>query len=109
MRWPLRMTSSATLMPDQAAQDPRLRELAAKVVWWKRPEEALADQRLFLAQAMTYGNWEDMELVRSTYGTDALRALLQDAPPGVFDPRSWSYWHARFGITPVPPLPRRHL
>lgn len=57
----------------------------------------------------TYGSWEDMDLVRSVYGVDALRAVLSDAPPGVFDRRSWSYWRARFGIAPVPPLPRRRL
>ncbi len=50
-----------------------------------------------------------MELVHSIWGVDALRAVLADAPPGVFDRRSWSYWHARFGIAPVPPLPRRRL
>jgi hypothetical protein len=96
-------------MPEPAAHDTRLRDLAAKLFWWKGPDEALADERRFLTQAMTYGNWEDMELVRSIYGVDALRAVLSDAPPGVFDRRSWSYWHARFGVAPVPPLPRRRL
>lgn len=96
-------------MHEPAATDPRMRNLAAKLIWWKGPDEALADQRRLLAQAMTFGNWEEMDFVRSVYGDDALRAVLGDAPPGVFDQRSWSYWHARFGITPVPRLPRRRL
>ncbi len=89
--------------------DPRIRDLASRLIWWKDPDAALADPRRFLAQAMTYGSWDEMELVRSIYGVDALHAVLSDAPPGVFDRRSWSYWHVRFGIAPVPPLPRRRL
>jgi hypothetical protein len=50
-----------------------------------------------------------MELIRSTYGDDALRAVLADPPPGVFDRRSWTYWHVRFGIEPIPSLPARRL
>ena len=97
------------MMRGSAADDARMHQLAEKLFWWKGPDEALADQRRFLAQAMTLGNWEEMAFVRSVYGDDALRAVLADAPPGVFDRRSWSYWHARFGITPVPQLPRRRL
>jgi len=96
-------------MRESAAEDPRMRELAAKLIWWKGPDEALADERRFLAQAMTLGNWEEMEFVRSVYGDDALRAVLTDAPPGVFDQRSWNYWHLMFGEATVPPLPRRRL
>lgn len=92
-----------------SAPDPRLLDLAAKLIWWKSPDEALADERRFLAQAMTFGSWDDMQVVVSTYGEDALRTVLADAPPGVFDRRSWAYWHARFGIEPVPSLPRRRL
>lgn len=89
--------------------DARLLDVAARLFWWKAPEEALADERRFLAQAMTFGSWDDMQVVSSTYGEDALRAVLADAPPGVFDRRSWAYWHARLGLTPTPPLPRRRL
>lgn len=83
--------------------------MASRLVWWKGPDEALADERRFLAQAMTLGTWDDMQIVRSVYGADALRRVLADAPPGVFDRRSWAYWHAVFGIAPLPPLPRRRL
>jgi hypothetical protein len=96
-------------MAESGADDRRMHELAAKLIWWKGPDEALADERRFLAQAMTFGNWEEMAFVRSVYGDDALRAVLADAPPGVFDPRSWNYWHLVFGQSPVPILPRRRL
>lgn len=90
-------------------QDPRLHDLAARLFWWKDPDEALADQRRFLAQAMTYGDWDAVQLILGAFGEVALRAVLADAPAGVFDRRSWSYWHARLGVEPVPPLPRRRL
>ncbi len=96
-------------MPRPAAKDRRMRDLAAKLFWWKDPEEALADQRRLLAQAMTFGDWEDMQIVRSLYGDDALRAALEDAPPGVFDRRSWNYWHLVLGHATIPALPRRRL
>lgn len=96
-------------MPEPTADDPRMRDLAAKLFWWKGPADALVDQRRYLAQAMTYGDWEDMQIVRSVYGDDALRAVLADAPPGVFDRRSWNYWHLVFGQSPAPILPRRRL
>ena len=94
-------------MPD--AHPAGLRVVAAKLFWWKGPDEALADERRFLAQAMTFGSWTDMQVVSSNYEEQALRAVLADAPPGVFDRRSWAYWHARFGVDPVPPLPKRRL
>lgn len=92
-----------------ATADPRLLEVAARLFWWKLPAEALADERRFLAQAMTFGSWDDVAVVSATFPDPALQAVLADAPPGVFDQRSWAYWHARFGLLPVPPLPRRRL
>lgn len=86
-----------------------MRGLATRLIWWKDPEAALADERRFLAQAMTFGSWEDMELVRSVYGDGALRAVLADAPAGVFDRRSWNYWHLVLGDAIAPALPRRRL
>lgn len=38
-----------------------------------------------------------MQVVSSNYDEQALRAVLADAPPGVFGRRSWAYWHARLG------------
>jgi len=73
------------------------------------PEEALEFPARFLAQVMTLGTWDDVQVVRTAVGAEPLRKILLDAPPGVFDPRSWHYWHHVFEITPVPPLPRRRL
>ena len=89
--------------------DPRLLEVASRLIWWKDPDEALADERRFLAQAMTDASLTDMTFIRRVFGDNALRNVLADPPPGVFDQRSWGYWHLIFGLEPVPPLPRRRL
>jgi len=95
-------------MPDQAPGD-SLRELARRLVWWKEPDAALSDRRRFLAQAMTDGTLDEMRYLRGQLGDEALMEVLADPPPGVFDRRSWTYWHVKFGLEPVPPMPVRRL
>ncbi|MEA2559148.1 MAG: hypothetical protein QOH06_652 [Acidobacteriota bacterium] len=85
-----------------------LERVAKRLFWWKTPAEALADRKRFLAQVMTYGNVEDLAATLRHFPRSALREVLNDAPPGVFDPRSWNYWHVVFGI-PTPELPKRRL
>jgi hypothetical protein len=85
-----------------------LRTVAARVVWFREPEAALADPVHFLAHVMTYGAIEDLRVLdRAGVGLEEFRAVLEAAPPGVFDARSWAYWHARCGLGPAPPLPVR--
>ena len=56
---------------------------------------------------MTLGTWSDL-LAARRYWTDAdLREVLRDPPAGVFDVRSWAYWHAVLGMGPAPGLPNR--
>jgi hypothetical protein len=89
--------------------NPDLSRIATRLCWWLSPEEALDRLPLFLAQVMTLGTWDDVQIVRGALGDDALRQVLSDAPPGIFDARSWHYWHKVFGLAPVPPLPKRRL
>ncbi|MGE5441951.1 MAG: hypothetical protein ACM3Q0_02685 [Bacteroidota bacterium] len=42
-------------------------------------------------------------------GDDDLREALDRAPAGIFDPRSWSYWHLVLDRWPPPPLRERML
>jgi hypothetical protein len=86
-----------------------LEEVASRLFWWKTPAEALADSNRFLAQVMTYGTIEDLAVVRHHFPESAFREVLANPPAGVFDPRSWSYWHVRFGLEPTPELPKRKL
>ena len=86
-----------------------LRTIAERLIWWQPPADSLRQPRRFLAQVMVLGNWDDVQVARRTFGDAAFREVLHDAPPGVFDLRSWTYWHHVFGLLPVPPLPRRRL
>ena len=86
---------------------PAARELARKYVWWQPPAATLADRRLLLAQLMTLGTVEDVRWLLSVAARDDLRAVLRDPPVGIFNARSWSFWHLRLGFDAVPDLPRR--
>ncbi len=88
---------------------PELLPVAAKVFWWGTPEQALQDQRRFVAQVMVYGDWQDVRTTLRLLGEGAFEAVLDEAPAGVFDHKSWNYWHLFFRRAPVPPLPRRRL
>jgi len=90
-------------------QSPALLRIAQRLIWWMSPEESLNERPLFLAQVMTLGTWDDVKAVRGELGEEVLRETLRNAPPGIFDVRSWHYWHRRFGKEPIPPLPKREI
>ncbi len=83
--------------------------VAPHVIWFEPPERALADPIRFLAYLMTYGTIEDVAVVRRYLSRDDFREALEQAPPGIIDPRSWAYWNTMTGRDPIPPLPRRHI
>lgn len=86
-----------------------LLRLAGRLIWWKPPADAAKDVPRLAAQAMTLGTWEDVQTARELLGADTFKRVLDNPPPGVFDERSWAYWHAVFGREPVPPLPKRQF
>ncbi len=92
-----------TKLPDTR----EFRELAARVVWFEPPEVALQGGTRFMAYAFRYATHEDMKTLRKELKDDDLRKALAQAPPGIIDPRSWSYWHAVIGKFPPPPMPKR--
>lgn len=94
------------LNPEPSAD---LRRVARRMVWFKSPVETLADPVLFLSHVMTCGTVDDLRVVRAHFTDDQLRQTLRTGLPGVFDARSWAYWHAVLGVDPVPPLPARRL
>jgi len=89
--------------------DQQLELIAKRVLWWKPPAESLANLNDFLCRVMALGLWEDWVYVIKKFGEDSLRVALKTAPPGVFDPRSWHYWHYRFGYSEVPAMPKREF
>ena len=68
---------------------------------------ALEDPIHFLAHVMTYGTVEDFRALQGVVNEQDFLEALENAPPGIFDPRSWAYWNLKYGRVPVPPLPAR--
>lgn len=93
--------------------DPQtLKPFARRYVWWQTPNEAVRMPERVIAQVMDIGDHADVEALASRIGDEALRAVLRQAQPGQFRPRSWTYWHYRLGMSAVgqvPPLPARHF
>ncbi len=88
---------------------PELLAVARRVVWFKEPAQALAEPILFLSHVMNYGTPRDLAALEGLVGKDEFREVLDHAPPGVFDRRSWAYWNLICGREPPPPLPERHF
>lgn len=86
---------------------PELLNVARRVVWFKKPDEALADPVHFLAHVMTYGTIEDLKALQAVIEMAELCEVLDHAPAGIFDPRSWAYWNLKCKRQPAPPLPTR--
>lgn len=98
------MTPSAGTSPQHS---PELLAVAKRMVWFKPAAATLADDILFLNYLMIYGTVEDLAVARQSYDDDDFRAALRNALPGIFDERSWAYWHARLDMGPAPPRPVR--
>ena len=86
---------------------PEILNVARRVVWFKTPEETLADPVHFLAHVMTFGTVEDLNALQGIVGKEEYLEVLENAPPGIFDVRSWAYWNLKCGRQPAPPLPTR--
>ena len=86
-----------------------LARAAREVVWWQSPEKTLRDETLFLNQAMRWGTPEVVLAVRRHFDDERLRQALREALPGVFDRRSWAYWHLVLDMGPPPPMPVREI
>ena len=94
---------------DRLTGDERATAMARKYVWWQSPERTLEDRRLLLAQMMTLGTADDVRWLLSRVSTSELCHVLRDPPIGIFNRRSWNFWHLRLGLTPTPELPTRRL
>jgi len=86
---------------------PELLNVARRVVWFMEPEKTLENPVHFLAHVMTYGTIEDLRALHGVVDESDYRKTLENAPPGVFDPRSWTYWNLKCGLPPARPLPVR--
>jgi hypothetical protein len=100
--------------PDLTASslDTLLKPFAARLIWWQPVDQSLGNPDRVIAQVLELGTFEEGEQLRQAVGDDRLARVLQQAEPGWFSPRSWTYWHRKLGLAPsgvVPPLPRRRF
>jgi hypothetical protein len=94
---------------NKAAAPQEIEALARRMIWWKAPAEALRYPDRLLAQVMALGTWDDVQLAKRLWTRDEFTAVLKQPPPGVFDGRSWAYWHCVLKLAAAPPLPQRQL
>ena len=83
--------------------------MASKYVWWQEAQQTLEDPCLLAAQIMTLGTLEDVQWLLGRMSRDALRHVLREPPIGIFNARSWRFWHLQLRVSPIPPLPARPL
>jgi len=83
--------------------------LARRMVWFEPPRQALRDPIRFMAYVMAYATPGDLAVVRRYVSDADFVEALDNAPPGIIDPRSWAYWNLRAGRYPAPPMPRRRF
>lgn len=88
-------------------QTPEFLRAAKRIIWFKPPEEALANPIELIAFAMKASTDEDMALLLDHIGPEGLAEAIDNAPSGIITPRSWAYWNAKIGRYPTPPMPSR--
>ena len=84
-----------------------MRKAIKRCVWFEPPEQAIKDAPRLAAYILTHGMPEDTDALRAQITDDELRELLDQAPAGIYDARSWAYWNLVIGRYETPPLPVR--
>ena len=82
-----------------------LKQLAAKYIWWKTPDEAMEWPERLISQVMNIGDYADVQALANQLGDARLRHVLTHAQAGQFGDRSWAYWHYRLGLAALGELP----
>jgi hypothetical protein len=89
-----------------------IKRLARKYIWWKSADVAIQTPEMVVAQAMNIGDYEDICTLSEVLGEEDLRYVVEHAEAGMFDERSWHFWHYRLGLAEpgkVPRLPMRKI
>jgi hypothetical protein len=74
-----------------------------RLFWWNNTASPSPERAA--AQVMVMGDWNDVAEARQLYGSDIFARVLHNPPRGLFDLKSWVFWHKKTGLIPVPPLP----
>lgn len=75
-------------------------------IWWA--DHTDIPERL-IARIMVMGTWEDILACAQRYGQEGFAKVLDNPPRGLFDAKSWNFWHKKMGRIPVPPLPKQFV
>ena len=81
--------------------------IAPRIIWFESAEQALSNPVRFMAYAFAYATIDEIAIIQNYVDEDGFREALDEAPPGIIDPRSWSYWNLMAGRYPPPPMPVR--
>lgn len=84
-----------------------MRKTAQRCIWFEAPEIAVQNPARLAAYVLTHGMPEDTKILREQLSNDDLKQALDEAPPGIYDARSWAYWNLVAGRYDTPPLPTR--
>jgi hypothetical protein len=96
----------------KALKTEELLPFAAKYIWWKEPQEAIAHAERVVAQVMNIGDYDDVQNLVNAVDEEYLQNVLRRAEAGQFNERSWTYWHYRLRLCSpgnVPALPQRRV
>ncbi len=75
-----------------------------RLFWWDADETERSPQRV-AAQVMALGTLEDIRNLRDRFGPEIFEEVLSAPPCGVFDAKSWTFWHKKMGHREIPALP----
>lgn len=86
---------------------PEMRKAVQRCVWFEPPEEAIKNIPRLAAYILTHGMPEDTFALRKQLSDENLKQVLDAAPAGIYDARSWAYWNLVIGRYDTPPVPTR--
>jgi hypothetical protein len=72
--------TASTRQPVPEVARESLLPVAQRVFWWGQAEQWLDDTGRFVAQVMTYGDWDDTSLALGLLGDEVFQEVLK-APP----------------------------
>jgi hypothetical protein len=76
-----------------------------RLFWWK--DSSPPSPQRIAAQVMVLGSLDDIHRVRELYGAQIFEEVLANPPQGLFDAKSWVFWHKKLKHRIIPPLPRQ--
>ena len=84
-----------------------MRKTVNRCIWFEEPEKAIQDIPRLAAYILTYGLPEDTQALLDQFREHDLEYVLDNAPAGIYDKKSWAYWNLMAGRYETPPMPER--